>query len=79
MKHQRTRNSEYYGMLEVFDNLYGRSKRGTVFKDLMSLITSRRNILLAYRNTKTNDGSICSGIDGLDIEYIKRLPAEKTG
>ncbi len=77
MKHQRTRNSEYYGMPEVFDNLFDMSKRGKVFKDLMSLIASRRNILLAYRNIKSNSGSVCSGIDGLDIEYIKRFPAEK--
>ena len=77
VKHQRTRNSEYYGMLEVFDNLYDMSKRGKVFKDLMSIITSRENILLAYRNIKNNSGSTCSGIDNLDIEYIKHLPAEK--
>ena len=49
------RHAEYYGMQEIFDNLYAKSANGEMFTDLMSLILSRENILLAYRNIKSND------------------------
>ena len=46
------RHAEYYGMQPVFDELYHRSLEGENFTDLMDLILSRDNILLAYRNTR---------------------------
>ena len=46
------RHSEYYGMQETFDDLYARSAASEKFTDLMELILSRENILLAYRNIK---------------------------
>ena len=51
------RHAEYYGMQPVFDELYHRSLEGENFTDLMDLILSRDNILLAYRNIKANGGS----------------------
>ena len=51
------RRSEYYGMQPVFDELYHQSLEGENFIDLMDLILSRDNILLAYRNIKANGGS----------------------
>ena len=48
------RHAEYYGMQPVFDELYHRSLEGENFTDLMDLILSRDNILLAYRNIKAN-------------------------
>ena len=65
------RHAEYYEMQGVFDDLYARSKCGEEFTNLMSLILSRENILLAYRNIKTNAGSKTAGTDGLTIDYAK--------
>lgn len=71
------RHAEYYGMQEVFDDLYARSKKGEVFSNLMELILSRENILLAYRNIKTNTGSKTPGTDNTTIEDIGRLTPEE--
>lgn len=71
------RHAEYYEMQGVFDDLYARSKCGEEFTNLMSLILSRENILLAYRNIKTNAGSKTAGTDGLTISDIGRLTAEQ--
>lgn len=67
------RHAEYYGMQEVFDDLYSRSKRNEIFTSLMDAVLSRENILLAYRNIKTNTGSKTAGTDTLTINDIKRL------
>jgi len=70
------RHMEYYAMQEVFDKLYAESKKGAIFTDLMELILSRENILLAYRNIKTNSGSNTPGTDKLTITDIGKLSAE---
>ena len=57
------RHTEYYGLQSVFDELYARSQNGEVFTDLMSTVLNRENILLAYRNIKTNTGSKTAGTD----------------
>ena len=49
------RHAEYYGMQGTFDELYQKSQNGEVFENLMDLILSRDNILLAYRNIKAKD------------------------
>ena len=67
------RHAEYYDMQKVFDDLYSRSKQNEIFTDLMEAILSRENILLAYRNIKTNTGSNTAGTDKLTIKDIKRL------
>ena len=71
------RHTEYYGLQGQFDELYARSKNGEEFTDLMPLILSRENILLAYRNIKTNTGSKTAGTDKLTIEAIGKLTAEQ--
>jgi hypothetical protein len=71
------RHAEYYEMQSVFDDLYAKSKSGEEFTDLMPQILSRENILLAYRNIKTNTGSKTAGTDKLTIGDIGRLPPEK--
>ena len=43
-------------MQDTFDELYQKSQNGEVFENLMDLILSRDNILLAYRNIKANKG-----------------------
>ena len=61
------RHAEYYGLQDTFDGLYAKSEKGEEFTDLMPLILSRENILLAYRNIKTNAGSKTAGTDKLTI------------
>ena len=67
------RHAEYYGMQKTFDELYARSKAGEKFSNLMDIILSRDNILLAYRNIKTNAGSNTPGADRLTIKDIGSL------
>ena len=64
------RHAEYYGMQGTFDELYQKSQNGEVFENLMDLIVSRDNILLAYRNIKANKGSYTAGTDKKNITDI---------
>ena len=61
------RHAEYYGMQRTFDDLYAKSKNGEMFENLMDIVLSRENILLAYRNMKSNTGSRTAGTDKLNI------------
>lgn len=45
-------------MQSKFDELYAQSKEGFVFKNLMEIIQSDKNIKLAYRNIKNNGGML---------------------
>ena len=71
------RYAEYYQMQDTFDNLYSKSRNGEIFQNLMPLILSRENILLAYRNIKSNGGSKTRGTDKVVIDGIGRLSAEE--
>ena len=71
------RHAEYYDMQNVFDDLYARSKAGEVFNNLMEIILSRNNILLAYRNIKSNTGSNTAGTDKLTIKDIGKMPVDE--
>ncbi|BAO08591.1 group II intron reverse transcriptase maturase (plasmid) [Enterococcus mundtii QU 25] len=63
---------EYYGMQEVLDDLYERSKnKATTSVPLYEQIISRENILLAYRVIKGNTGSKTVGTDGITIDDYK--------
>ena len=73
----KLRHSEYYGMQDIFDDLYAKSKNGNTFTDLIDIILSRENILLAYRNIKTNTGSMTPGTDKLTIADIGQLPPDE--
>lgn len=70
------RHAEYYQMQEKFDELYMKSRNNEIFTDLMKLILSRENILLAYRNIKANHGSKTAGTDGLTMNDIGKLSPE---
>ena len=74
---ENLRHAEYYSMLSVFDDLHEKSKSGVVFEDLMPLILKRENILLAYRNIKTNTGSKTAGTDQLTIGDIGKLSPDE--
>lgn len=71
------RHAEYYQMQDTFDNLYSKSRNGEIFQNLMPLILSRENILLAYRNIKSNGGSKTRGTDKIVIDDIGKLSAEE--
>lgn len=71
------RHAEYYDMQRTFDELYTRSQAREVFDNLMELILSKDNIMLAYRNIKSNSGSATPGTDRLRITDIGRLPADE--
>ena len=65
-------------MQKVFDELYASSKNGNNFYKLYELIISKENILLAYRNIKTNNGSHTAGVDGEDnLTIMSRLTDEE--
>jgi group II intron reverse transcriptase/maturase len=74
---ENLRHAEYYGMQDVFDELYSKSKASESFTNLMDLILKRENILLAYRNIKTNKGSKTAGTDKLTIESIGKLTLDE--
>lgn len=77
VKNSKARHIEYYDMQTVFDELYTQSKNNKNFKSLMNIITSEENLLLAYRNIKSNNGSFTPGVDGKTIKYIEKIPKDK--
>ncbi len=71
------RHNEYYDMQNIFDKLYDDSKKGSKFHDLMDIILSENNILLAYRNIKNNGGSKTPGTDGKNIKDIAEMQPQE--
>lgn len=71
------RHSEYYDLQNKFDDLYQRSLDGERFQNLMDDILSKENILLAYRNIKTNKGSQTPGIDKTTMKDVAKLTPDK--
>jgi group II intron reverse transcriptase/maturase len=61
----------------IYNDLYERAKNGELFTNLMPLVLSRENILLAYRNVKKNTGSKTAGTDRLTIADIGNLTPEE--
>ena len=74
---QALRYWDYYGMTETFTDLYDKSLKEQSFSHLYDVITSRENILLAYRTIKSNKGSKTPGTDGNTIYDMKKWPEEK--
>lgn len=73
----KLRHAECYDQQSLHDELYVKSKSGEVFDDLMPMILSRENILLAYRNIKANTSSRTAGTDGLTMDNIARLTPDE--
>lgn len=67
------RSTEYYGLTELFDQLYDSSLNSKPIKKLYHFIVLKQNILLAYRNIKRNSGSKTPGVDGITILDIEKL------
>lgn len=72
LKRQTLRNNEYYDTQEMFDRLYAQSQNNENFKKLYELIIDERNIRLAYRNVKRNQGSLIIGTDNATIDNIAK-------
>ena len=72
LKKQKIRNSEYYDMQSVFDDLYADSARGCQFRNLVELIKQPENIKLAYRNIRKNSGSKTAGVDNKTISDLNK-------
>ncbi|MED4400265.1 group II intron reverse transcriptase/maturase [Metabacillus fastidiosus] len=60
-------------MQGIFDEFYRISANGSKLNNLMEVITSRENILLAFRNIKKNKGSTTAGVDGKTIAEFKNM------
>ena len=69
-KKQALRNNEYYSTQDLFDRLYLESQQGKRFTQLMDMIVSEKNILLAYRAIKKNKGSKTKGTNKSTIVDI---------
>ena len=76
-KQRKIRNSEYYDMEKIFDDLYAQGKTDKVFNHLMEIIESEENIKLAYRNIKRNSGSSTAGVDHRTIDNLAKLSEEE--
>jgi group II intron reverse transcriptase/maturase len=61
----------------IYNELYERAKNGEHFTNLMPLVLSTENILLAYRNIKNNTGSNTAGTDKLTMADISKLTPEE--
>lgn len=70
---QALRYWDYYGMTDTFTDLHQRAENKEKFHYLYDIITSRNNILLAYRTIKSNKGSKTPGTDGKTILDIENL------
>jgi len=64
---------DYYNMTETFTDLHERARHKESFHNLYDVITSRENILLAFRTIKSNRGSKTPGTDRKTIHDIKQL------
>ncbi|MFD1362172.1 group II intron reverse transcriptase/maturase [Lentibacillus salinarum] len=73
---QALRYWDYYGMTKTFTDLYDKSLKQEPFSRLYDVITSRENILLAYRMIKSNKGSKTPGTDGKTIADMKTWTEE---
>ena len=76
-KNQKIRNNEYYNTQEIFDNLYSKAMQNHRFTNLLDIITSDGNILLAYRNIKKNKGSKTSGTNKTQITDVGEKEVDK--
>lgn len=68
---------ECYDMQKHFDELYDKSSKKESFDNLMELILSKNNILLAYKNLKMLYNHNIHGVDNLTINSISSLSLEQ--
>lgn len=73
LKVTKIRNTEYYDMTYVFDDLYAKSLKNQKFTNLLEIIQMEENIKLAYRNMRKNSGGRTPGIENLTINHINSI------
>jgi RNA-directed DNA polymerase len=67
------RHKQYYDLSEIQNNLFQKSREGTKnFKNLLETIVSDENILLSYRQVKSNMGAKTPGTDDQTILDLAR-------
>lgn len=76
-KRLKLRHNEYYNLQPTFDNLFSLSKAGNYFTNLVEIMKSEANILLAYRNIKRNKGANTPGVDNLTMIDIAKLQPQE--
>ena len=76
-KNAKLRHNEYYGQQNTLDELHEKSLKGAKFTKLYEKIIDETNILLAYRNIKSNTGSATKGTDGKIIKDIASMTNEQ--
>ena len=76
-KRQLIRNNEYYDIQKTFDDLYSKANDNKCFYDLLDIICSEQNIMLAYRHIKKNKGSKTSGTNKTNIINVGNSDPEK--
>lgn len=77
VKNQALRNNEYYVIQKAQDDLYQRLTKNLNFSNLMSLIESEDNTMLAYRNIKANKGSLTPAADNTTIRDVETHTKEE--
>lgn len=77
LKKNALRYNEYYLIQKVFDRLYKQSVNKCKFKNLIGIIKSDENLILAYRNIKNNTGSKTRGYNSTTIKDIETWTTEK--
>lgn len=73
LKVTKIRNTEYYDMTYVFDDLYAKSLKNQKFTNLLEIIQMEENIKLAYRNMRKNSGGRTPSIENLTINHINSI------
>lgn len=76
-KRKTIRYDEYYGTIDVLDDLYKKSKKGITFNKLYELIIHEDNIMRAYRTMKRNIGSKTKGVNGHTIKFLEKLEVQE--
>lgn len=72
------RHKQYYEFTGIQNDLFQRSREGTkIFKNLLEIVISDENILLAYRQVKSNTGSKTPGTDDQTILDLAKIDQEK--
>ena len=64
------KSADYYGMSEVYEDLYHKSTNNINVKNLIPIIKDKRNMLIAIRCIKANKGADTAGIDGITFSQM---------
>ena len=64
------KSADYYGMSEVYEDLYHKRTNNINVKNLIPIIKDKRNMLIAIRCIKANKGADTAGIDGITFSQM---------